>query len=106
MSRTIICDVVGGVDADDAVARRLRLWADDAELLADDAIEERGFPGVGFSDDGDDSGAGHGGKIAGAARCRNDRTPGPGSEDTRAFEGGAGDGLLSRALASGVPSAL
>ena len=51
--------VVGGVDADDAVACRLRLGADDAELFADDAIEERGFSGVRFSDDGDDSGFRH-----------------------------------------------
>ena len=51
--------VAVGADADDAVAGGLRLGADDAELLADDAIEERGFSGVGFSGDGDDPGFGH-----------------------------------------------
>ena len=51
--------VVGGVDADDAVARRLRLGAGDAQLLADDAVEQRRLAGVRLSDDGDDSGAGH-----------------------------------------------
>ena len=55
--------IVGGVDADDAVAGGLGLGARDAELLADDAIEERGFAGVGFSDDGDDPGASHGRKV-------------------------------------------
>ena len=66
-----------GADADDAVARGLRLWADDAELFADDAIEERGFAGVRLSDDGDDSGARHRRKHSGAgvAMRRKRRTP-------------------------------
>ena len=51
--------VVRRADADDAIARGLRLLADDGQLLADDAVEERGLAGVGLSDDGDDSGACH-----------------------------------------------
>ena len=52
--------VAVGADADHAIARGLRLGADDGELLTDDAVQERGFAGVRLTDDGDDSGAGHG----------------------------------------------
>jgi hypothetical protein len=51
--------VVNRVDPDDAVARGLRLGADDRELLANDAVEQRRFARVGFSGDGDDSSARH-----------------------------------------------
>ena len=67
MSRRIIWTSSVGVDADDAVARRLRLGADDAQLFADDAIEERGFSGVRLSDDGDDSGFRHSWKLVACA---------------------------------------
>src|SRR5690349_12835328 len=58
-------DVVGGADADYTVARRLRLGADDAELFADDAVEEGRLAGVRLSDNGDDSGSGHSRKLKG-----------------------------------------
>src|SRR5205814_4815041 len=45
---------VGGSDPDYAIARRLGLWARDAKLLADDAIEQRRFSDIRFSDDGYD----------------------------------------------------
>src|SRR3982750_4741209 len=38
-------------DSDDSVACRLRLRTGDAQLLTDDAIEERRFPDVRFSGD-------------------------------------------------------
>ena len=65
MSRMNHLDIAGGVDSDDAVACRLRLRADDAELFADDAIEERGLAGVWFADDGDDSSFRHSSKASG-----------------------------------------
>ncbi len=46
--------VGAGVDADDAVAGRLWLGAGDAQLLADDAIQECRFADVRFSCYGDD----------------------------------------------------
>ena len=36
-----VADIASELDTNDAVARRLRLWADDAQLLADDAVEQR-----------------------------------------------------------------
>ena len=51
--------VVGGADADDAMAGGLRLGRGDGELFADEPIEQRGFAGVGESGDGDDAGLGH-----------------------------------------------
>ena len=59
MSARMSWACVGGVDAEDAVAGGLGLGARDAELLADDAIEEGGFARVGFPDNGDDPGASH-----------------------------------------------
>ena len=72
----------------------------DGELLPDEVVEERGLAGVGSSDDGDSAGAGGhargglGEKKAGRFKMRS----GP--------QWGAGDGLLSRDLSIGVPSAL
>ena len=43
-------------DALDAVAGGLRLRGDDGDFLADEAIEERGFAGIGAADDGDEAG--------------------------------------------------
>src|SRR6185437_2196047 len=85
-----------GADTDNAIAGGLRLVARDAELLADQAIEEGGFAGVWLSGDGDGSVSGHGGSGK-------YKRP---SSDGRPFEKGAGDGLLSRDLSIGVPSAL
>src|SRR5213075_1589125 len=90
---------VSRMDANDAIARGLRLWADDAELLADDAVEERRLSSVRLSCNGDDPGAHHSGKL-------NAKKEKPLSVTTGAFHRDAGDGLLSRALSGGVPSAL
>src|SRR5690349_3527078 len=48
------CRVV--LRAEDPRPRRLRLVGDDGDLLADDAIEQRGFAGIGPADDRDVSG--------------------------------------------------
>ena len=69
VSSMTICTSSVGADADDAVAGRLRLGAGDAELLADDAVEERRLAGVRLSDDGDDAGSGHGRKDTDGATC-------------------------------------
>ena len=50
---------------DDAIARRLRLRAHDAEFLTDDAIEQRRLSRIRFSGNGDDSSARHEGKGKG-----------------------------------------
>ena len=42
--------------AEDPVARRLRLVRDDGELLADEAVEQRRFAGVGPADERDEAG--------------------------------------------------
>ena len=120
--------VVAGVDADHPIARGLRLRARDGELLADDAVEERRLAGVRLADHGDDPGAGHGRRVSGgcasedvqrggaaprvssanarlARRSCKHETPAP-SKWHGGFGMGAGDGLLSRVLSDGVPSAL
>ena len=60
--------VVAG-DADDAVARRLRLGRHDAELLADDGVDERRLAGVGAADDGDDAGFEWQGRFGNQGSC-------------------------------------
>jgi hypothetical protein len=43
----------------------LRLGGDDGDLLADEAVEERGFAGVGAADDSDEASAVRGGLFGG-----------------------------------------
>ncbi len=51
-------------DSQDAVARGLRLGADDGELFADERIQQRGLAGVGASEDADETGMeGHGDRL-------------------------------------------
>ena len=47
----------------DSIARGLRLGADDAQFLTDDAIQKRGLSRVRFAGDGDDSRSCHWPKI-------------------------------------------
>ena len=56
--------IVLGPNADDPVARGLRLWADDAQLLTDDAVEQGRLSGVRLAGDGEDSGTRHRRKIS------------------------------------------
>ena len=63
MSRITICESSVDVDPDDAIASGLRLWTGDAQLLADDAVQERRFSDVRFSDDRDDSRSWHSWKL-------------------------------------------
>jgi hypothetical protein len=51
--------VVEGQYAGDAIAGGLGPRARDGELLADEAVEQRGLPDVRLSDDGDETGASH-----------------------------------------------
>ena len=44
-------------NAVDAGARGLRFVGDDGELLAEQRVEQCGFPGIGTADDGDETGA-------------------------------------------------
>src|SRR4051812_12432237 len=53
-------DVTDSSDAYDAVACRLRLLADDGQLLTDDSVEQGRLARVRLSDDGHDSGTRHG----------------------------------------------
>ena len=58
--------VAQGADAGDAVPRGLRLARGDADLLADQGIEQRRLADVGLADDGDDAAA----LAFGPGRCR------------------------------------
>ena len=51
--------VILGADPDDAMSCGLRLRRGDGQFFANEAIEERGFPGVGEPGDGDKAGLGH-----------------------------------------------
>ena len=106
MSRMTICASSVGVDADDAIAGRLRLGADDAELLADDAVEERGFAGVGFADDGDDSGARHWTKVRMSGVRREEATNAPSSKSIGGFAMRCRRRPTLPRSRDGVPSAL
>ena len=53
--------------ADDGKAGGLRLGGDDREVLADEGVQERGLPHVGFPGQGDEPAAGH--RVIDSLRC-------------------------------------
>ena len=69
VSTNTTCAVGIVADADDAIARGLRLVGDDGELLADQPVEQRGLAGVGPADERDEA-ALHSAGSAAAAGAR------------------------------------